>query len=100
MKIFYAHKTGRGLYTTTFGRNRAVHGRKHGGSTELLLVPGLGASNLQGVNTDTSKVGAGVSAASERLDQKEKIPMASLQSKLERINLSDGKKKKNISFVV
>jgi hypothetical protein len=100
MRIFYAHKTGRGLHTSQFGRKRSVHHHKHGGSTELLLVPGLGASNLQGVSSDTSKLGAGVSRQSEAIDKKEKIPMSNLQSKLEKIHLTDGKKRKNISFII
>jgi hypothetical protein len=100
MRVFFAHKSGRGLYTSHYGRKRSVHHYKHGGSTELLLVPGLGASNLQGISNDTSKIGSGVSAKSEMLDKKEKVPISNLQNKLEKIHLTDGKKRKNISFIV
>lgn len=94
-RIYYARKTGRGRVCTTYGRGRAVHRLKKGGSAPLLLAPGLGASN-----GPSSFTGSGVSRASEKKDEYEKLPLSNVISKLEKLQISDGRKRKNVNFMV
>ena len=91
MRIFYARKTGRGLVNTTYGRGRSIHHFKMGG--ELLLAPGLGKTNMEGVST-----GGGVSAMSDKLDDLEKQPIQNVMDKLSKLQYRSSGKKKNISF--
>lgn len=74
-----------------YGRHRSIHHRRGG---ELLLVPGLGASNMEGVSS-----GSGVNAKSDKLDILQKQPMQNVMDRLNNIQFRSGKRK-NISFMI
>jgi hypothetical protein len=73
---------------------------KRGGSAPLLLSPGLGSSNGGLDASLPTTAGSGVSKASEKKDQLEKIPLSNVISKLEKLHIADGKPRKNVRFMV
>lgn len=87
------------MYTSIYGRGRAVHHLKRGGG-ELLLSNGLGSSNMEGVSSGPIIQGMGVSTKSDRLDSQQKVPMQNVMDKLQNLQLRTTGKRKNISFVI
>jgi hypothetical protein len=91
MRIFMVSKTGRGAYITPFGARRlALHRSKRGGSSALLLSPGLGASD--GGVGGTQGMGLPLS--------QEKPAIESVQRRLEALSVRGGTKRKNVSFKI
>ena len=90
MRIFMVSKTGRGTYITPFGARRlSLHRSKRGGSSALLLSPGLGASD------------GGVGGTSEGMGiSQEKPAIESVQRRLEALSVRGGTKRKNVSFKI
>lgn len=78
MRVFQPTKTGRGKCCAMYGRGRAVHSIKKGGYVPLLLSPGLGGA----------------------IKPQNKSHMNNVIRKLENLQLKDGSKKKNISFMI
>jgi hypothetical protein len=90
MRIFRVSKTGRGAYITPFGaRRKAFHRTKRGGSSALLLSPGLGASD-GGVGGTLQGLGLPLS--------QEKPAIENIQRRLEALSVRGGTKRKNVSF--
>ena len=86
MRIYYAHKTGRGMYVKMYGRGSSVHRMKkmHGGSEELLL--------------STETAGSGVTTA-VKIEQ-ERPTMDKVIKKLEGLQMKTGVKRRNVSFQI
>lgn len=91
MKIYYPSKSGRGMSCSMYGKGRSVHRMKRGGSTPLLLVPNLGAS-------EGMRNGNGIPSMTKVEQQKPQ--MNEVIRKLEDIQIqaNKGVKRKNISF--
>lgn len=98
MRIFMVSKTGRGSYITPFGmRRKALHTSKRGGSSALLLSPGLGASD-GGVGGTTQ--GVGLKHGGQLPLEKEKPAIENIQKRLEALSVKGGTKRKNVSFKI
>ena len=86
MRIYYPRKTGRGMCCGMYGKGRSVHSLKRGGSTPLLLQPGLGAFE------------SGSGLPSMKKIEETKPQMNRVIEKLSRLQMEAPKKRKNISF--
>jgi hypothetical protein len=91
-------KTGRGSYITPFGmRRKALHTSKRGGSSSLLLSPGLGASD-GGVGG--TQEGMGLKRGGQLPLHQEKPAIENVQKRLEALSIRGGTKRKNVSFKI
>ena len=90
-------RTGRGAYITPFGKRRkSLHSTKRGGSTPLLLSPGLGASDGGVGGTE----GSGLKKGGQLPLTQEKPVIENVQKRLEALSVKGGMKRKNVSFKI